>query len=94
MLQRWPKKLAVFGYTAREPHTKIGKRIADVEQAYPDRWVIRQSRSKAYDGTRYAASEEFEGDCFTCPEQTGKLDSCADCGLCWSATKTVKFLTH
>ena len=94
MLQRWPKRLAVFGYTAREPHTAIGKRIADVEQAYPDYWAIRQSRSKAYDGTRYAASEEFEGDCFICPEQTGKLDSCADCGLCWSVTKTVKFLTH
>lgn len=99
MLQRWPKRLAVFGYTAREPHTAIGKRIADVGQAYPYSWVIRHSKSQEYEGTsligtRYAASEEFEGDCFTCPEQTGKLDSCADCGLCWSVTKTVKFLTH
>jgi len=95
MLQRWPGRLVAFGYTAREPHTAIGQRLADVAAAYPDDWVIRQSRSKAYDnGWLYAAEEEFEGDCFTCPEQTGKVDSCADCGLCWSVTKTVKFLTH
>ena len=35
-----------------------------------------------------------KGKAFVCPVQTGKTDSCGTCGLCWSATKAVVFLTH
>ena len=31
---------------------------------------------------------------FVCPEQTGKVDSCGACALCWVAVKPVAFLTH
>ena len=98
MLEEWPN-LCLFGYTARwgddiqyAIHTKLNR-------GYPNRCVIRYSRNLEYDGiitARYATDETFEGVAFTCPEQTGKAASCADCGLCWSdgATKTVRFLSH
>jgi len=84
------KKLCVFGYTARNYSS-----IDAINKSFPGRCVIRLSKNKEEDKDRmYAASEEFKGKCFTCPEQTGKLESCADCGLCWSVGKTVKFITH
>ena len=98
MLDFWPN-LCLFGYTARwgddvqyAIHTQLNVR-------YPSRCVIRYSRNLPFNETliaRYATDESFSGDSFTCPEQTGKADSCADCGLCWSdgATKTVRFLSH
>mgnify|MGYP003146093120 CR=1 FL=1 len=98
MLDFWPN-LCIFGYTARwgddtqyAIHTQLNRR-------YPNRCVIRYSRNLEYDETltaRYAADGTFDGTAFTCPEQTGKAASCADCGLCWSdgATKTVRFLSH
>ena len=98
MLDFWPN-LCIFGYTARwgddtqyAIHTQLNRR-------YPNRCVIRYSRNMEYDETltaRYATDETFDGAAFTCPEQTGKAASCADCGLCWSegATKSVRFLNH
>ena len=98
MLEAWPN-LCLFGYTARwgddiqyAIHTKLNR-------GYPNRCVIRYSRNMEYDETlsaRYATEETFDGAAFTCPEQTGKLPSCADCGLCWGehSTKSVRFLSH
>ncbi len=87
-------KLAVFGFTARED--KIGRAVSILNIRFSDRCVIRTSRNKESNGIDniFAASESFEGKAFTCPEQTGKVKSCADCGLCWTATKTVRFLSH
>ena len=31
---------------------------------------------------------------FLCPVQEDKTDSCATCGLCWTAKKNVVFKTH
>jgi len=94
LLLKYPE-LCVFGYTGRELSDPIGKAIQHLNQASQGRFVIRYSRSKDYDGeNRYAASEDFNGVSFTCPEQTGKIDSCADCGACWIANKTVRFLSH
>ena len=94
MLLEHPK-LAIFGYTARE-HTKpIGKALWLLNNRYNERCVIRYSRNEESTSTEsYAADESFEGDSFICPEQTGRVDNCASCGLCWIAKKTVKFLSH
>jgi len=99
MLDLFPD-LCLFGYTARSGddvqyaiHTKLNVR-------YPSRCVIRYSRNLPFNETlheaRYATDESFSGDSFTCPEQTGKAASCADCGACWGshATKSVRFLNH
>jgi len=88
-------ELCLFGYTGREEDTDIGRAIWLVNNTFNERCVIRFSRSKGYKhGNRYAAEESFEGASFVCPEQTGKLPSCAACGLCWSVPKTVRFLSH
>ena len=91
--------LCIFGYTARWGDDIQYAIHTQLNRGYPNRCVIRYSRNMEYDETltaRYAADETFDGAAFTCPEQTGKADSCADCGLCWSAgaNKTVKFLSH
>jgi hypothetical protein len=86
-------ELCIFGYSAREG--KIANKIRLLNFRFSDRCVIRFSRSHEYNGKdMFAAEEGFEGKSFDCPEQTGKLPSCAACGLCWSVPKTVKFQTH
>jgi len=87
--------LCIFGYTGREEDSDIGKAIWFMNNRFNERCVIRYSRSKEHDGNNlFAAEESFEGKSFDCPEQTGKVASCAACGLCWSVTKTVRFLSH
>jgi hypothetical protein len=94
MLLEYPK-LALFGYTAREEDSIIGERIWLINNRFSERCVIRFSRNKAYAADHlFAADESFEGEHFVCPEQTGKVKSCADCALCWTTQKTVKFLSH
>ena len=88
------RKLCIFGYTGHEEDSFLGQQIARLNW-YKARCVIRFSRSKESNKLhRYAAEEGFEGKHFVCPEQTGKIASCADCGLCWEAPNTVKFLSH
>ena len=88
--------LRVFGYTAREFSDPIGQELHLLNLRFSDRWVIRFSRS--YESTElgkwFAAEESFEGKCFDCPEQSGKLKDCASCGLCWTVQNTVRFQTH
>jgi hypothetical protein len=91
--------LNIFGYTARWGDDIQYAIHIQLNRRFPDRCVIRYSRNQEYDETtkaRFAAEEGFTGPAFTCPEQTGKAASCAECGLCWAsgATKTVKFLSH
>ena len=94
MLIKYPK-LCIFGYTGREIGTKIGDHIRFQNNMYPEQCVIRFSRSKeSKDGTLYAAEESYSGKYFDCPEQSGKIDSCAACGLCWMSPRTVRFTTH
>jgi len=94
MLWKYPT-LCLFGYTGREEESRIGKAIQELNRKFSERCVIRYSRSKEYTGSNsYAAEESFEGKSFVCPEQTGKSASCAACGLCWSVSKTVRFLSH
>jgi len=90
-------KLCIFGYTARGSLDPIGEAIMFLNMRFDERCVIRQSRNHAYNDNNswsYAAEESFEGASFVCPEQIGKLPSCAACGLCWTTRKTVRFLSH
>ena len=104
MLFEYPT-LCLFGYTARKGDN-IAHAIWLMNTRYAERCVIRHSGDFEADGKliptqnafkenwRYAAEESFEGKSFDCPEQTGKLPSCASCGLCWITEKTVRFQTH
>jgi len=94
MLLKHPK-LAIFGYTAREEDSYIGKAILFLNMRFSERCVIRSSRNQEENNFwSYAAEESFDGPSFVCPEQTEKVKNCASCGLCWTTKKTVKFLSH
>ena len=86
--------LHVWGYTARVD--SIGKEVMALNLRYPNRWAVRISSSQESTDPMniFAAEEGFTGDHLVCPEQTGKVKSCGDCGLCWQSPKTVKFLSH
>lgn len=92
------QNLAVFGYTARSLTIKpeIILAIWEMNSIHGQRSMIRMSRNEvSEDSILYAASaDQYDGKGFICPVQTGKLDSCADCGLCWYAPNTVIFQTH
>jgi hypothetical protein len=88
-------KLALFGYTAREHDSSIGKALFLLNNRFNERCVIRKSGEPELDSNwSYAVIESSDANSFTCPEQTNKVKSCADCGLCWTTPKTVKFLSH
>lgn len=90
------ERLAIYGYTARTPNDPIGRSIAGVKKRFGRRFAVRWS-----DGNRKrdcTASIHFASDCppdaFVCPEQTGRVDGCGKCGLCWNTEKNVAFVEH
>ena len=89
--------LFVFGYTANTSGP-IRSAISAIRRKYPKRWWMRFSQNASHSNKApnviYACHESYEGKHFGCPEQTGKLDSCIECGLCWQTKKSVKFYTH
>jgi len=95
MLREHPK-LVLFGYTAWLSGTAIGWAVNELINAWPGRAMIRFS-----DGgyaTRSTVPIVDAADCppgaFVCPEQTGKVDGCGKCGICWSTLKNVAFMAH
>jgi hypothetical protein len=102
----WARALAsfpalhVWGYTARHPGTDIGDAVDTLNRECSDRWLVRFSGLHGHalgalsmdEAETVSAVEKREA--FICPEQTGKVDGCAACALCWKAQKPVAFITH
>ena len=60
-----------------------------------NRFWIRFSRNNEYGGGDiYAADKGKVAKGILCPEQTGKAQSCLDCGLCWAVNTTIVFQDH
>lgn len=95
MLQRH-ERLAVFGYTARQPGTPIGDAIAALrEQAGFERFAIRHSDGAGeQDCTQSVRSVDEAVNSIVCPEQLGRTAACATCGLCWTTRRNIAFLEH
>lgn len=88
-------RLAIYGYTARSGD-EIARSIALTKRLHPDRFRIRWSDGgEASDCT---TSIESAADCpvnaFVCPEQTSRVETCAQCAACWSGDKNVAFVSH
>lgn len=97
-LEKYPN-LYIWGYTAHKYDTNIGRDISYANRHFPDRCLIRFSNSKEScpkDGIYSANVFEEDDDSITCPEQLGKCESCADCGLCWNKniSKPIRFIEH
>lgn len=89
-------RLAVFGYTARLPHTPIGRAVQRLVETYGRRAMIRVSDGGMPEMSTVSLADESElpADAFQCPEQTGKTRCCATCGACWGTRKNVAFIAH
>lgn len=84
------KNLHVYGYTAREGW----KCLTDMRKHFPDRWWVRFSTNKRIKGQIVATTQGSVPGAVTCPEQTGKTESCLTCGLCWSVELPIEFIDH
>lgn len=90
-------RLAVYGYTARLPHTQIGAEIDRLRDLYGMRFAIRYSDGGTDAGpatVSIKSHDEAPVDAIVCPEQTGKTAACATCGLCWHSQRRIAFVEH
>lgn len=105
-LDKFPA-LHVYGYTANQPNAEdsneraIGQAVLSIQQSNPVRFAVRFSGNFEHDSMTALSGDDAramvqvsQGKAFICPVQTDKTASCGTCGLCWTATKPVIFLTH
>lgn len=81
--------LHLFGFTARQTGDPIARVIRAMNEAYPERCVIRTS---GVDSLVIASAADSHH--VVCPVQTGKTDCCGTCGLCWTMDRPVEFVRH
>lgn len=94
-----------FGYTNWRPDTELGRGIRDFSGRF---WKLISVRSSLAHGVDSPLPEraaivvpEFKRsilrqhyDAIPCPEQTGKVDNCGKCGLCWRTKRNIAFELH
>ena len=94
--------LHVFGYTHKTG--PIGDAIEKLYHDFFGRFVIRNSDDSMRKELRLSPywtakgskrpSANYEGSGIVCPQQTGKSNSCADCGLCMNLKTNIAFIGH
>lgn len=98
-LEMFPK-MSIYGYTGRIDGDDITKELQRLRDKFGMRFAVRWSGDQtqdfsalSMDDPRTVAKVEAR-QAFVCPEQTGKTSGCDTCGLCWTSTKPVAFITH
>ena len=95
--------LNIFGFTAWKPDTEIGRAVAVLRGAYPDRFAIRHSNMTGPWGSftiNFPTDRTKIGDAVVCPEQRdamngdGRGKHCGNCALCWQSSVPVGFVEH
>jgi hypothetical protein len=88
--------LHVFGFTAHEPASELGRTIALlIADAGWARAAIRFSGAPHEHGAaRVIGAGETDRDAILCPAQTGATDCCATCALCWHSPRSIAFRRH
>jgi len=94
--------LHIFGYTHKTG--PIGDAIEKLYHDFFGRFVIRNSDDSMRKELRLSPywtakgskrpSANYEGSGVVCPQQTGKSNSCADCGLCMNTKTDIAFIGH
>lgn len=90
---------AAFGFTHWQPETPIGSALRSL---WDRDFCIRTSYLH---GSREPISERSavvvshpdqasEHNAIVCPEQMGRVKSCAECAYCWHTTRPVAFVVH
>lgn len=102
-MNRFPR-LRVWGYTAHRRDSEIGDLISQMNDHWPDRWMIRSSVDPGADLHHDQATTiwrqetvPYVAEGLICPMQQNRTACCSTCGLCWApamrATRIV-FLGH
>ena len=88
--------LHLFGFTAHEPTSTIGRAVALLAADYGwERAAIRFSGQPHEDrAARTVEPGERDPDGILCPAQTGATDCCGTCGLCWQSQRSIVFGRH
>lgn len=93
----WMEKfpgLRVFGFTAWEPTSEVGKVVNGANQQFPDRWRVRFSGHVLGGLGAVVVDQPEDSRHVLCPFETGKATDCGACGLCWTMDRTVEFVRH
>lgn len=86
------KNILTSGYD----NVKIGRDVRKGKLFYGRRFAIRWSNGEAPNDNALPIrrASDVPAGAFVCPEQTGKVDGCGKCGLCWNTAKNVAFAEH
>lgn len=102
LMEKFPE-LHVFGYTARgmfpaDGDMSIATAIRELNERFPERWVIRWSSDAPGPGRTVVVDEDPHlPDVIVCPAETKATETCSTCALCWNQAawpKTIAFLRH
>jgi hypothetical protein len=91
-LDRFPA-LHVFGFTAHDPGSPIGRRLYAICRQQWERFAVRFS---GMDGPLLASQlqPDVHPAAIPCPAQTGGSDCCATCMLCIYSQRSISFARH
>lgn len=89
-------RLHVFGFTAHDPASEMGRAIALLSADFGwRRWAIRFSGAPhEARASRVIGPGERDQGGIMCPAQTGATDCCGTCALCWQSETSVIFRRH
>lgn len=86
--------LRIFGFTARQPSTAIGRLIAGMIRRDGDRFAMRFSGLQADHHASEVVDRAEDATGLRCPAETDPDRCCASCGLCWQTDRTISFVRH
>ncbi len=95
-LDRFPN-LRIFGYTAWQPETPIGRAVAFVRDSFWERFAVRTSDGPGDASTEtidYPGRGRLASGAIVCPAQSGDTDCCSSCGICWATRDRIAFRQH
>lgn len=88
--------LHLFGFTAVDPASPLGVRIALLAADYGWRRAAIRFSGMPHEerASRVIGAGEADADGIICPAQTGATDCCGTCGLCWQSCRSIIFRRH
>ena len=96
LLERHPA-LHVWGYSARHDKSDpIAAALASLVEDHWSRFAVRLSNGPRSTRSTISVEHPYQVPAGTiiCPEQIGRTESCATCGLCWQSERRIAFVQH
>lgn len=92
-LDRYPA-LRIFGFTAHDIESDIGRALLDLNLHFADRFRVRFSGTDEDGLGSLVINTAADSRHVLCPVQTDATDCCGTCGLCWTVNRVVEFVRH